>query len=410
MVKLDNGLPVMYKKYPIDSFSMVFVVNYGSLYESKKENGIAHFLEHLLTKQTKNIPSEKLKNRLFDNAIFWNAMTGYEQIQFLFKAHKSKFDTIASTLSDILINPNIDEKAVRLERGPVITEMRGGDDKSPDAVASSKITRAVLGEHPATFTVADSMRALRNYINVSKVKDTYSKYFTPDNSVLSVTGGIELEKMLPVVNDLFGSWSGKFSGKTLSPAEYLPPSRRTFRLRGVDESMVVLGKGLPPASKQNYDDVNCLTIANSLLVKSLMLELREKTGITYTPSSDNSHMTSFGINETSVSAFSPKYLNLIENTILTEIDKLYKGEISHEAVEKVKENTVLSGLVSLGEESFEIAEELGMAYAVLKDPTYPEALPHLFESITMDDMRRVCSNHLNPDDFSVVVLKPYKKC
>ena len=128
--KLKNDLPVLF--VPLSSLSSVTVtvwVKTGSRNENKKNNGISHFLEHMVFKGTKNRPSAKIiADELDSMGSEHNAATSKDQTKFYIKCRSSDLEKAFDILSDVTLNPILPEEEIEKEKGSIIEEIKMYED------------------------------------------------------------------------------------------------------------------------------------------------------------------------------------------------------------------------------------------------------------------------------------------
>ncbi|PSO45599.1 MAG: hypothetical protein BRC25_01705 [Parcubacteria group bacterium SW_6_46_9] len=116
---LENGLQsVIIPQKDTPTATVMVMVNAGSRHESKKQNGISHFLEHMFFKGTENRPSSHAVSQSLDRlGAESNAFTNHEYTAYYGKVQKSKTDKITEILADIYQNSLFPEKEIEKEAG-----------------------------------------------------------------------------------------------------------------------------------------------------------------------------------------------------------------------------------------------------------------------------------------------------
>lgn len=107
----------------IDIVSVGIFIKVGSRYETEKNNGISHFLEHLMFKGTKNYSSNRIFNELDNVGAIYNAETGFEHTNFYINGHSMYIKLYLDILTDIFIKSVYKEKDVETERGVINEEI-----------------------------------------------------------------------------------------------------------------------------------------------------------------------------------------------------------------------------------------------------------------------------------------------
>src|SRR3989338_853544 len=148
----------------------------GSKYETKRINGISHFLEHLFFKGTKSRPEAGQVNRELDRlGAESNAFTSKEYTGYYVKAAAKHFDTALDIVSDILIKPLFKKEEIEKERGVILQEI---------------FEELLYGDQPAGWDTAGYPDTVKNITRDDIVRYKQSHYLT-SNAVVAVAGNIE---------------------------------------------------------------------------------------------------------------------------------------------------------------------------------------------------------------------------
>lgn len=203
--RLDNGMEVILKQNhasPMVS-SMVFVRS-GSKYESRFENGITHFLEHLLFDGTANLEREQIDGSIKDKGGYLNAFTRKELTAYLVLLPKQYIEYGMTIEADMLFNSVIPEEELPKERKVVIEEINRSADApgyaagrffADHAYRGTDYGRPVLGYRPF---IANIPRAA--------IVDYWRRFYIPRNMTLLIIGDFEIERMKKTVASVFGSF------------------------------------------------------------------------------------------------------------------------------------------------------------------------------------------------------------
>ncbi|MDH4035797.1 MAG: insulinase family protein, partial [candidate division Zixibacteria bacterium] len=200
---LDNGMEVILKETHASPMvaAMVFVRS-GSKYESRFENGITHFLEHLLFDGTINKSREEIDGSIRDLGGYINAFTRKEMTAYFVLMPKQYADFGMVTMSDMLFNSTFPDEELPKERGVVIEEIKRDID-SPGWAAEKFFTEKA-------FIGTDYDRPVLGYesfiANIPReaIIDYWKRYYRPDNMVLLVIGDFETADMKKSVASIYG--------------------------------------------------------------------------------------------------------------------------------------------------------------------------------------------------------------
>lgn len=178
----------------VKSVSIGVWVKSGSAYEELKHHGMSHFIEHMLFKGTASKSAEDIAVAMDAVGGQMNAFTSRDCTCFYTKTLSSDTDTALDLLSDIIINPSLDEKDIETEKNVVKEEINMYEDSPDDLVLDllysecykgNPLGRPILGteESVSSFTRAD-------------ISEYMKKMYCAENTVVSVVGSIN-ESELP---------------------------------------------------------------------------------------------------------------------------------------------------------------------------------------------------------------------
>ena len=221
---LDNGMTVILKENhgsPMVT-SMVFVKS-GSKYESEYENGITHFLEHLLFDGTSNKSREEIDGSISDLGGYINAFTRKDMTAYLVLLPKQYIDYGMTVQADMLFNSLIPEEELPKERKVVIEEINRDKDSpgyaadkffTEKAYAGTDYNRPVLGDKP--FIENIPRKTIVQY---------WRKFYRPENMITLIIGDFKTDEMKKTVQNIFGSVHLTDSAKTVNTlTDYNPIS------------------------------------------------------------------------------------------------------------------------------------------------------------------------------------------
>jgi len=216
--KLNNGLEVILKENHNSALvaAMVFVRS-GSRYESRFENGLTHFLEHLLFDGTATLSREELDRSISDLGGYINAFTRKDMTTYFVLMPRQYIEYGLAVEADMLFNSVFPVKEMAKERRVVIEEInsaRDADGAAADAFFTAKAYADTDYERPIM-----GHRAFIEHIPREAIIDYWKKYYTPDNMTLLVIGGFDSPEMRKTVERVFGSVTRTKGSDAVAPGE-----------------------------------------------------------------------------------------------------------------------------------------------------------------------------------------------
>ncbi len=339
---LSNGIRIVAEKIDyLKSISIGVWVGNGSRHETAEENGISHFIEHMLFKGTKNRNAEEIAAAIDGVGGQINAFTAREYTCFYTKTLDSHAELSADILSDMLFNSLFDKHDMELERRVVCEEINLYED-SPEDLVFDIASYAVWGDTPmgrnilGTRETLDKMtpEALRGYMRT---------HYTSANIIISVSGNYG-DGFFDMLEAYFGS--RKLSG-TIPAAEkavYRPSD--IVRTKDIEQVQLVLSfKGIDVMDDSVYSLLVFNNVFGTGMSCRLFQNIREKEGLVYSISAGHSSYVDAGTFDIEA-GMNPENLPRVAELITNEIrrvkrDKLTRGEVER-AKEQLKGSYILS--------------------------------------------------------------------
>lgn len=237
--RLANGLRVVLfsdPSKPTATVNMTYLV--GSRQENYGETGMAHLLEHLIFKGSKNFPAptKEFTRRGFRmNGSTWFDRTNY---YVSFSSTEDNLKWALAWSADAMRNSFIAKKDLDSEMSVVRNEYEMGEN-SPTSVMMKRMQSMIFDWHNYGKSTIGNKSDIEN-VRIENLQDFYHRYYRPDNAVLTVSGKFDIQKTL--------NWIAEDFGKIENPAETLPPEwtveptadgERSFEIRRKGESQLV---------------------------------------------------------------------------------------------------------------------------------------------------------------------------
>lgn len=201
---LENGLEVVVIENhlaPIASISVYYKV--GTADDPIKMMGISHFLEHLMFKGTKNVPSGEFKKRITSKGGSINAYTSYDITAYTCTIAVEHLPMVLGLEADRMANLVFNEEETKAEQKVVMEERRMRMDNNPLGSAHEVFLRALYRYHPYGIPPIGYPQHIEAYTNEA-AKEHYQTWYKPNNAILVISGDVRMENILPIVKQHFG--------------------------------------------------------------------------------------------------------------------------------------------------------------------------------------------------------------
>ena len=278
-ITLPNGLRVVGEKLThVRSCTVGVWVKVGSMNESPEENGLSHFIEHMVFKGTKNRSARDIAEEMDMVGGQLNAFTSKECTCYYAKVTDDELKTAVDILADLALRPVFDEGELNKERGVVLEEISMVEDTPDDLVHEllaeaqfdGSLSRAILG--PA--------EKIRRYSRADMVR-YWERHYVPENMVLAIAGNYDWEAFLSLVKEYFDVFPNQHSEEAIFEAQHFVSGRKA-KAKDTEQLHICLGF---PGVESNCDDIYPLSILNNALgggmSSRLFQRIREELGMAY---------------------------------------------------------------------------------------------------------------------------------
>lgn len=380
----------------------------GSRNEIMGKTGIAHMLEHMNFKSTKNLQAGEFDKEVKSIGGVNNASTGFDYTHYFIKSSNKNLDNSFSLYAEIMENLNLKDEEFQTERNVVAEERRWRTDNSPLGYLYFRLFNNAFIYHPYHWTPIGFMNDILNW-TLEDIKSFHSTYYQPQNAILLVTGDITSEEVFDKAEHYFG----KIKNKKKLPLFYFkePEQDGPKRVEIFKESeveMLAIAFHIPDFKDKDQVALEALSyILSSGKSSRLYEELMDKKNLVnqvyaYNMESINPNLFLFlAVCNPGVKAES------VEKEIIKQIEKLKKKKISKKELDKVVINTKADFIFSL-ENASSVANLFGsfLARGDLEPLlTYEENVAKL----SPDTIKEVANKYFDFDHSTTMILRKESK-
>ena len=403
---LPNGLRVVLAPMPGNSTAVIVMSGTGSRYEDKRENGLAHFLEHMFFKGPRRRPSAKAISEELDAlGAVYNAFTAKERTAYFAKVSKQYLDTALDVISDIFLNSKLPEKEITKERGAIIQEVDMYEDM-PMRTVDNVFDELLFGaEHPLGRTILGPKENIRSFTR--KDFSAYMKRnYTPLNTVVCITGAFDEKKVLAKVRKEFGILPHGNPPSCITFASEQNAPRIAIKEKKTDQTHFILGvPAYPYLHKDEFALAVLSTILGGGMSSRLFLEVREKRGLAYSVHSWVERYPDTGYLAVQAGVEHGKLEKTVQ-TILAEFKKIKKTNVSKQELEKAK--NYIKGTLTLSlETSDEIAGHAATSMINLGRVRSLDEILKGVDAVSAADVARVARDLLRTDKLNLAIIGPH---
>lgn len=282
--RLKNGIRVVLVPMSgVKSVAVGVYVGTGSRYESAKENGISHFLEHLVFKGTKKFPSYKEVNRFIENhGAIQNAGTGTDSTMFYCKIPGVHTDLALEFVSQLTVRPKLRQKDLEEERRVILEEISWVQDR-PDELVGDILSQLMYPNHGLGRDIQGTTETVTGF-TADDLQKYWREQYVAANMVVAVAGdktqcsklNAQIERLFDQVPDTQGRKFPEFVDKQQNSA-VLVKKKSEFK-----QTNVALGlPGVSTTDPRRFAQSVLVTILGRGFSSRLLEEVREERGLCY---------------------------------------------------------------------------------------------------------------------------------
>ena len=408
---LENGLEIV--AIPMKNGSGVISTDVfykvGSRDEKMGKSGIAHMLEHLNFKSTKNLKAGEFDEIVKGFGGMNNASTSFDYTHYYIKSASKNMDKSLELFADLMENLTLKDEEFQPERDVVAEERRWRTDNNPMGYLQFRLFNNAFIYHPYHWTPIGFINDIQNW-SITDIRDFHSTYYQPKNAIVVIAGDID-EK------DVFASVEKHF--KNIKNTKEIPSKLHTIEPVQDGEKRVIINKEsavqmiaityhIPNFEHEDQVALSALSEflssgKSSILQKKLVDEKR----LVNTIYAYNMELKDPGIFMFMAVANESVDAKEIEKEISDTIAQIQKGDISQKDIDKIKINTKADFIFSL-ESSTEVASLYG-SFLVRGNIEPLLNYEKNVDKLTKEDLINVAKKYLIKSNSTTVILKQEEK-
>lgn len=332
---LKNGLRIICEEIPyVASVSIGLWVNVGSKQEKSKNNGISHFIEHMMFKGTLNRSAREIAATMDRVGGVLGAFTGREYTCYYAKVISKYFPLAIDLLSDMFLNSLFEKKEIAREKQVVIEEIKMYED-TPDELIHDLFVQTIWNNHSLGQPIIGTSKVI-NSLTREAILDFKDNMYHPEKIVISVAGNIKHQEVFEEIKKAFEDIT--ISSDIIE--EEIPQINPCIynQKKDCEQMHLCIGTiGLP----YTHDDRHTLYLLNNILgggmSSRLFYEIRERRGLAYSVYSYQASYLPSGLFTTYLGT-SPKNYHKAIKIVLDEFSKIKNKKIKTSELNKAKEN------------------------------------------------------------------------
>lgn len=404
---LSNGLRVITVPMPANQTVTVMVLaQAGSDYETKEQNGLSHFLEHMCFKGTLKRPTTAdISEELDGMGADYNAFTSSEYTGYYAKGSYRHAERLLDIVADIYLNSTFPVEEIEKERGVIIEEINMYADQ-PRAILWDEFNQLLYGDQPAGRTTLGPKENIRKFTREDFVQ-YHQDFYTPGATTVVVAGNFDEQKINKQIKEYFGVMpTSPIQEKPKVKESQKAPAIRVKYRKG-DQAHIVLGF----RSFNLYDDRTTTakvlaTILGSGMSSRLFKRLREELGAAYYVYATNDFSLDHGMFNIAA-GIDVKRAPEIISEILQLCQQLRDEVVPAKELKRAKDS-ILGSLSLALESSDSFAQYYGFQELTHDQIESPNQVARKIKAVTDKDIQKLARLLFKDSKMNLAVVGPYK--
>lgn len=384
----------------VKSVSIGIVVDSGVFKESEYNNGISHFIEHMLFRGTKNRTGKDISIEIDNIGGELNAFTSKEKTCYYSRVLGTHLDIAIDILSDMILNPLFQEDDILKEKQIIEEEISMYLD-DPEDLTYELLNKYMLKNSPLSRPILGSFDTIKN-LDRKNILEYYNKVYRANNIIISVAGNFNIKETLKLLEDRFNKIS-KDDNWIENPKEILKIDKGIYGIKkDVEQFNYLLGfKSLNSLSEYKFAISVLDNIMGGSVSSRLFQKIREDMGLAYTIYSSSESYIETGIFSI-FTALKHREIFNVSNIINAEIKNIKLNLVEEEflrAKEQLKGSYIINNEKPVSR-MFENAKSIELYDKIV----LPEEIINNIDAISMEDMEYLIYNIFDRDYLNIAYV------
>lgn len=400
---LSNGVTVfLAEDHTLPLISGVAYINAPSVFDPADKVGLATMTATLLREGGAGGRStEELDEQLEFLAASVEASANAAFASVSFSSLAEDVADVMDIWKDVIVYPEFDAERFELARGRQLESIRREND-NPVTIAVREFFYRLANEHPSGyFATADTVNA----ISRDDLIDFHARYFKPSAVSVAISGDFDTPTMIALLEATLGSWEdAPVTYPELPAFDMTPEPRVYFAQKETSQSIILVGHPSVLAYSPEYND---LDVANQILgsgfTSRLFTEIRTRRGLAYSTGSALSQGFEYPGNFYAYAITNAEDTGQVIELLKNEVKKLQTEGVTQAELEQQRE-TILNRSLFRFTSAADIAARSARTHLLGLPEDYYETYLENVQTISPEDIQRIVTQELRPDDFVVMVV------
>lgn len=414
---LECGLELVRVPMPsVASATALVLGNTGSRYELPRQQGLAHFFEHMVFKGTTKFPDPQVLASTIDAVgAQTNAFTSKEYTGYYVKAASKHLERSLDVLSDMLLQPLLRPEDIEREKGVIIEEINMYAD-TPMQDIDNVFDHLLFHNENLGHDVIGTKETVSG-LEQQDFLDLLTGWYGLPNLTLVLAGDagvIEAEQTAELVNRLFGEAKRPQQARVnhrvafhLEGPTWNDGGRLLVKQKKTEQTHLMMGwPGLIRSDKRRYILALLSIVMGGNMSSRLFTEVREKRGLCYYVHSTVDYYHDAGVFG-AAAGVDPRRAHEAVSVIIEEYQQLSQGKrpVTTEELERAREYAIGTLVLSL-EDSQSVAQYYGVRQLLQREIDSPETVMKNLRAVTLEQVNQLAQELLTPDGLRLALIGP----
>ena len=403
---LPNGVRIVTEEIPhVRSLSLGFWIETGSRDEFTANNGISHFIEHMVFKGTKKRSIKEIAQSIESVGGYLNAFTSKEHTCYYARVLDEHLELATDVLSDMVFQPTFPEKEFEKERNVILEELKQAED-DPDDIIQDYFEKAIFKTHPLGMPVIGTAKSITSFKRKDLVQYSMENY-SPANLVVAAAGNLHHEEVVELSRRYIEKCTNNThekAGHTVSSFEK-PSSLLCEYYKPIQQAHICLGTiGFNVLDEKRFSMQVLNTLLGDGMSSRLFQNIREKYGFAYAVYSFNNMMQDTGAVGVYIGTDNSHVQRCID-LVWKELKSLRSQGITKEELTRTKAQ--LKGSMMLGMENIPNRMiRLGSSELYFGELIALDTIIKKIDEVTREEVQETADELFREDRFATVIFHP----
>ncbi len=399
--KLANGVRIVTESMPyVRSISLGIWIGTGSRIERGAENGLSHFLEHMVFKGTTTRSAEDIAKSVDSVGGGLDAFTSKELVSFNTKVLDQHLPLAIDILSDMVLNPVLRPDDIEKEKGVILEEIKMEADQ-PEFVLHETFISNFWKGHGLGKPILGTRDTVKKFER-GMLHDFYSRVYSPSNILVTAAGNLDHQNITQLLGEKF---SGLAKREPL-PTDSIPKTHAPIILKNKETlEQVHITMGVPAyrlAHEMRYPLYILNTVLGAGMSSRLFQNIREKLGMAYAVYSELNLFSDTGC-LTVYAGTATETARKVVDSVIAEFKTLKNELISEDELRRAKDHLKGSLMLSLESTSSRMSNLARQELYFDKFMTLDDMLNNI-ENVNRDDVQKIAQRFFTTDSIALAML------